>query len=40
MEEVKMHGDSKLPLVGDICEVYMAATFQLGQVLGGQQDVG
>jgi hypothetical protein len=38
MDEVKMGGDSRLPLVGDICEV--AATVQLGRVSGGQLDGG
>jgi hypothetical protein len=38
MDEVKMGGDSRLPLVGDICEV--ATTVQLGRVSGGQLDGG
>jgi hypothetical protein len=36
MDEVKMGGDSILPLVWDICEV--AETIKLGQVSRGQLD--
>ena len=40
MVKVKMYGDSRLPLVGGICEVEVAATVQLSRLSGGQQDMG
>jgi hypothetical protein len=40
MVKVKMYEDSRLPLVGGICEGQVVTTVQLSRVSGGQQYVG